>query len=86
VRLLALALLVGKCQSQQQCPYEEDQECDVPIYCPEGTDLVDCEAGAVEPTCSWEGDGACDVPAYCPAGTDLADCAGNSGGNSGSGE
>jgi hypothetical protein len=24
------------------CPYEDDNECDVPDYCPEGTDLNDC--------------------------------------------
>ena len=87
MRLLALALLVGTCHAQQPCNYEEDGECDVPTYCDEGTDVVDCAAGAgAEPTCPYEDDGACDVPEYCPAETDLADCAESSGGNSGSGE
>jgi hypothetical protein len=51
------------------CAYENDGECDVPNFCPEGTDLADCED-----TCAYENDGVCDVPDYCPEGTDLADC------------
>jgi hypothetical protein len=88
--IVALALLVGKCHAQSWCLYEGDGECDVPTYCPEGTDLADCAAtGAGASTCQWEGDGECDVPTYCLAGTDLVDCTGISSGgdsNSGSGE
>ena len=58
----------------QSCDYEGDGECDVPLYCPAGTDLADCENSGISVSCEYEFDGECDVPLYCSAGTDLADC------------
>jgi hypothetical protein len=52
------------------CYWEADGVCDVPTYCPAGSDKADCSP----PFCQYEGDGVCDVPTYCPAGSDVADC------------
>ena len=51
------------------CPYEEGGGCDVPDYCPPGTDLVDC--------CATRKDGVCEEMQFggtCKDGTDFYDC------------
>ena len=43
------------------CPYENDGECDVPEWCPEGTDRNDCDAAD---DCPYQNDGSCDEEPY----------------------
>jgi hypothetical protein len=54
------------------CEWANDEVCDVPDYCPEGTDASDCDTS--DDSCEWANDEVCDVPDYCPEGTDASDC------------
>lgn len=59
----------GLCEHDGLCPYTEDGLCDVPDYCPPGSDVVDC--------CATPGDGVCEEASMggaCADGTDMFDC------------
>ena len=49
------------------CFFENDEFCDVPDFCPPGTDLVDCQ-------CNLLNNNVCDEPYSCAVGTDIDDC------------
>ena len=51
------------------CVYEFDFECDVPQYCPEGTDVADCCASQQDGNCEEQSQGGA-----CPDGSDPYDC------------
>ncbi|WP_293256174.1 hypothetical protein [Nannocystis sp.] len=56
------------CRPDGQCPYTDDGSCDVPEFCPAGSDVNDCcatQAGVCEEL-GMGGD--------CPPGTDMFDC------------
>jgi hypothetical protein len=58
------------CQSQGECPYENDGECDVPGLCPPGTDVADCNSsGGCIGCAEWINGG---VDPLCPASNALA--------------
>ena len=56
------------CAPDGACPYTDDGACDVPEYCPEGSDVNDC-CPTKPGVCEELGMGG-----DCPPGTDLIDC------------
>ena len=66
------------------CLFANDDECDEPDLCAEGTDTTDCtnfpasdcEDEPGPDCCEFANDGECDEPDLCDVGTDTTDCGG----------